>query len=156
MGRVGWGTRLAGGLAVLFAVGCAPDVAPQLPRQPVEKSLLWIGQAYMRSFDFDKPPKSDAPVRASLAEILQERGVRDLTVDDVLVSPRDGMPFVIRFGTKIETSGSRTILAHEQHGQNGRRFVLTAALVIAELGQDEFERDLAGKGPRPPDPATSL
>lgn len=143
---------LACGVVVAVALGCAKDEAPKIERPPVEDALLWIRQAYVMTHTAAGPPTDEETLRAGLAIVLKDRQVEHLTVDDALISPRDGKPFVIRMGTKTETTGSHTLLAYEQDGVDGKRYVLTAGLEIRKIGQAEFERDLAGQGPKPPPP----
>jgi hypothetical protein len=70
----------------------------------------------------------------------QEGGPVTLT-DEFLISPRDNKPIVIRYGLDLsqESAGSEPILAYEQDGYHGRRFVVYARTGnVEEIDEAQF------------------
>ena len=64
------------------------------------------------------------------------------TGDETFSSLRDGEPFVICWNVDITIpprwATSRPILAHERHGQNGSRYVLTTFANVELLSHEQF------------------
>jgi hypothetical protein len=120
-------------LASLMATGCRPS-APG--KDEHTSNLAHIGQAYDEATArLGRPPQDMDDLKPYL-----ERYGRP---DRILRSPHDGLPYVILWGRKIGnptfTSQPPTLLAYEQQGVGGTRYVLTAAGVMS-MTDDEFER----------------
>jgi hypothetical protein len=60
--------------------------------------------------------------------------------DEVLVSPNDGLPFVVRYGTKVGGVGGFPIVAYEQKGQDGKRYVANTQVRVWQVTDDELAR----------------
>ncbi len=127
----------------LMLVGCAARSVPS--EDPSVTNLRKIGQAYELASDLRHRPPHDAN---DLRRFFKELGVRG-DPDQVLRSPRDGQPYVILFGAALDAKGSQTILAFEQQGAEGRRYVLTLARGVKLLTQGEFDRATLAQGYAP-------
>ena len=82
---------------------------------------------------------------ASFEELAQfSREFQDEIQEDSLILPRDKQRMVIRYGVTLSAPGKQTpILAHEQNGFNGRRFVVFAGSNgVAEIDEMEFQKRL--------------
>lgn len=80
---------------------------------------------------------------ANFEELIQfSKGIQDEITEESLILPRDKQRMVIRFGVKLSTP-EKQILAHEQTGFNGRRFVIFAGgNGVAEIDEEEFQKSL--------------
>jgi hypothetical protein len=88
---------------------------------------------------------------ASFEELAQfSRGIQDEINEKELILPRDKQPMVIRYGLKLpppralrETDTDGPILAHEQTGVNGRRFVVFAGSNrVVEIDDGVFQQSV--------------
>ncbi len=80
---------------------------------------------------------------ANFEELVKfSRAIQDEINEESLILPRDKQRMVIRFGVKLSAPGKQ-ILAHEQTGFNGRRYVIFAGSnVVAEIDEGEFQESL--------------
>jgi hypothetical protein len=144
----------------LTATGCSrssPDaVSPQgtmVQRQLT--SVHWLYAKYLEKRQ--KTPADLADLRA-FGEMLPsvEGGPISLT-EDFLVSPRDKKPLVIRFGVTSREPPRKVaedappilpdgpLLAHEQDGERGKRFVVYAGSGrVEEVDETRFQ-ELSGQ-----------
>src|SRR5262245_38578597 len=60
--------------------------------------------------------------------------------DEVLVSPNDGLPFVVRYGTKVTNINGFPIVAYEQKGQDGKRYVANTQVRVWQVTEGELAR----------------
>ncbi len=75
------------------------------------------------------------------AKLDEQLNVSD--VEEVFVSPRDEKPFVVRYKTPMTVAGTHVpVLAHEEDGLNGKRFLAYANTKVEELDQRRFEAAL--------------
>jgi len=82
---------------------------------------------------------------ATFEELVQfSREIMDEIKEESLILPRDKQRMVIRYGVKLSAPGKQNpILAHEQTGFNGRRFVIFAGSnAVAEINEVEFQKNL--------------
>jgi hypothetical protein len=61
-------------------------------------------------------------------------------VDSLLVSPRDGQKYQIRYNLPMSRSGDSRAVAWEQTGQGGKRFVALAMGYVEQYGEEEFKQ----------------
>ena len=80
-----------------------------------------------------------------LRPFLEDQGDPDALV----VSPADGLPFVVFWGVDVRTAAYDTVIAYEQLGSAGKRFVLTASGVV-RLTDDELATADFPAGHQPP------
>jgi hypothetical protein len=120
---------------VARASGCSsnPAAAP-----PVEQNLHNIATAY------DKATKKTGRLPQSAEELkpfLQPFGDPDV----ILVSPNDGQPFVIHWDVVVfrpGPNGSRSILAHEAVGVDGKKYVIDNMKVVQQMTEAELNQAL--------------
>jgi hypothetical protein len=60
-------------------------------------------------------------------------------VDGLLVSPRDGQKYVIRYGVAINPGAINRALAWEQTGKDGARLVLLHSGEVSECDERDFK-----------------
>jgi hypothetical protein len=89
-----------------------------------------------------RPPATVEELRPFLAEVGKP--------DQLLFSPVDGRPYVILWGVDVRSTAVSTVLAYEQVGSMGRRYVLTATAVV-QLTDDELAAAEFPAGHRRPD-----
>jgi hypothetical protein len=134
----------------LFAIGslgCAPK--PESTEVEPIRDLNHIQRAYgIMVSGHNRPPRDMAEVR----KILDELHVGDLNpqADEVLVSSRDGEPYVIIMNANLGMADGRDeILAYEKTGVEGNRYVLLMSRDVRQISDDEFRRAKFAKGHRP-------
>src|SRR5262249_53852929 len=127
----------------LGPAGCSSG--PAKPEDPSMRNLRKIAQAYELANEMrGRPPRGGEELRGFLKE-LGEKG----DSDQILRSPRDGQPYVIIFGATLDVAAPATVLAYEQHGAGGTRYVLTVARDVKQMGEDEFAKASFAKGHKP-------
>jgi hypothetical protein len=135
---------------LLLAFGCSSSSTPIVVDQPLDKThenLLHVGTAYRRFCGEQKKPPTGPQ---DLEPLLQEFG----DPRQILVSPRDGQPFVICWGvdlTKpIPWAKSLPVLAYEKIGSGGSRWVLTTMRSIEQIDNGRFRSADFPPGQAPP------
>ena len=122
-------------LILLVLVAALPGCAKREP--PVDEgelNLRRIMQAYHFSMEpHGRPPRKVEDIKRQFKEIGETRDP-----DVILRSPRDGEPYVILFGHPFEALDRNTILAYEQKGKDGKRYVLTLSRDVKILSDEEF------------------
>lgn len=85
----------------------------------------------------------------SIPDVVREanRVPATSTPEDLLVSDRDGQPFVVRYGTPIRgmSATSAPLVVHERVGKDGKFLVGYANSNVAELTAPELEAALTQK-----------
>ena len=114
--------------------GCSSSKSTPRSEDPGVTNLRKIGQAY----DFFTQEKHRAPQNDDeLAPMFQELG-DNTSPAEILRSKRDGQPYVILYGPKMDSDSRAVILAHERDGAEGKRYVLTLDRMVREMTDDEF------------------
>jgi hypothetical protein len=138
---------LLAGLLILTLLGCTPQ--PSLVEKavdPTQQRLMLVGQAYRQfSREMRRPPRSAAELMPTLQQ--KEGG------QDALQSARDGQPFVISWGLDVmapRTGTERPVLAYEQQGFEGSRFVLSTMGNVELLPDGSFRESSFAPGFQPP------
>jgi hypothetical protein len=132
--------RLAGPLLV---AGCSSRPAGPVVQPDAAKNLGHIGLAYDRAtVALGHPPASPADLKPFLKPLGNP--------EDILRSPRDGLPYVIRWGVNFRklpiSSMPPPVIAYETEGANGSRYVLTV-MGIVPMSEGEFAKTTAAKRP---------
>jgi hypothetical protein len=99
-----------------------------------------------------RPPDDEAQfkqfVQTQGKETLASFGVTD--VSSLFVSSRDGKPYVIRYGQQALTgppgAGGSPVVAYEQEGVDGVRFVATSMGAVERVDEARF-KELVPGGP---------
>jgi hypothetical protein len=140
-----WLVRVILPAAAIIGVGLLMVRRPPPPVEPDESSgerLHKIGLAINEATArLGRPP-------ANLEELRPYVGEHG-DPDRLVVSPLDGQPFVILWGTDVRSVGYGTVLGYERSGTGGRRFVLTASTVL-QMTDEELNRADFPAGHQPP------
>ena len=128
--------RMVSVLLVACMIGCS-GVEP-VETQQLRSNMRGLAIAYGRfmSKHRGRPPKSEQQLRDFVdslgADFLQLADVE--SVDDMFISSRDGKPYVVLYGKRAE------IVAYEQEGVDGKRFVATSVGSTEEMDEDRFRQ----------------
>jgi hypothetical protein len=126
-------------LAGLGLSGCSPK--PVIVGSSKEfQNLIFIAQAYIDAADgkLGRPPNNVDELKPFL------EGMGD--PNEILVSPNDGLPYVIVWGVKP----GRSPIAYEQQGKDGQRIVVGSNLMPWRVTEEGFSRLRFPPGQKPP------
>jgi hypothetical protein len=126
-------TRLSRGIVVLvFALaglavgGCYGGSGPASSKDT--ENLTSIRKAYMAATNrLGRPPKNLEELKSSLSV--------EGNADELLVSPNDGLPYVIVFGADPR----KYVIAYEQKGVDGVRMVVDQTQLPKRIENDRFD-----------------
>lgn len=93
------------------------------------------------------PPKDAAALRKHIESRLPDLRANGVTsADDLLISPRDGEPFVVIVGQRLATPDDTEApwALYEATGAGGKRMIGSARGVVVELSPEEFAQQLPG------------
>lgn len=145
-----WQGGLRGWLiAVLctLALGCGTRTASQPQQQSRLKALAVLYGQYMGQHR-GQPPANEAEFKKfieSQAKTLSNNfGINDPA--SVFVSERDGKPYVIVYGKPsgpAELAGA-PVIAYEQEGSGGKRFVACSLGAVEEVDSARFRQLVPG------------
>ncbi len=121
--------------------GCATDEPTEDDR--VRAHLQQIVRAYASP---EQRPRDMEQLRSSVSD-MHAMGL-GVPADQAMVSPRDNQPFVVIFEPDASATGD-AILAYEQQGRDGKRWVVTMSGDIRLLADAEFSQATFAKK-RPP------
>ncbi len=147
-----------GVLALIALPGCKSD-PPEVPvaetnlRAVFEAFRGYAQEASERPEEFEgrEMPTSET----DLHKYLKEQGYEN--PEEALKSPNDGQPYVIYWGIPLneaddeDENNPQMVLAHEQHGVDGTRWVLFANGTVKRLSHADFEV-AKGRNPEPMPP----
>jgi hypothetical protein len=129
----------------MLCLGCGP--AGDSNRQAEESCLkpLAIYYAQFIPQHQGKPPKDEAEFKAFLKEPTNlqylERDFHISDVDAMFISTRDKKPYVIIYGPSTgEGPAGQPVIAYEQEGVNGKRFVASKMGAVEEVDSATFSR----------------
>jgi hypothetical protein len=143
---IGWSCLLLG----TALAGCSPSATRQpAPLTPVEENLKHIGEAYRdASVKLQRAPANIEEIKPYLTKYGDP--------DTFLRSPNDGQPYQIVWGiivlhyspgAKGQPAGPLgpggmpyMVLAYEQTGAQGKRYVLDAMLKVKTMSDEEFAK----------------
>jgi hypothetical protein len=131
-------------LATTGLAGCSAK--PVVMGSPAEKqNLLFIAQAYIDAAEgkLGRPPNNAEEFKSFLEEIGR---INNRNADDILVSPNDGLPYVIVWGQ----APGRYPIAYEQKGKEGKRLVIDSRLMPWSVTDEGFARLRLPPGHKPP------
>jgi hypothetical protein len=136
---------------LIFAVGLAclgcGGPSGESSRAREESGLKPLGIFYARFVPQHqgKPPKDEAEFKAylqepqNLEELKKVFNVPD--VDSMFVSSRDKKPYVVIYGpTSGEGPAGQPVVAYEQEGVNGKRFVASKMGAVEEVDEARFRK----------------
>jgi hypothetical protein len=141
------------GMAIAGLVGCAKAPPPETVSpngSATQNRLTTIGWLYTLHVDLHgKPPTNYADFNRFAEKLSPANGGPSALPEPFLISPTDGKPIVIRYGIKFPPDPNRSktaglpadgpIVAHEEVGANGRRFVVFAGSSrVEQLDEEQF------------------
>jgi hypothetical protein len=122
-----------------LAAGCSGGSAR--PPFTSEENLRLIGVAYQQaSAKVGHPPHDVEELKPTLKRYGDP--------ETLLVSPGDGKPFTIRWGTpalRPGPGGTRPVLAYESDGVEGKKYVLDNMLAVKQMTDAELGQALQAK-----------
>lgn len=91
-----------------------------------------------------QPPASEEEFKAFLKTMSPE-ALRSFNVSDtetLFVSTRDQKPYVVKYGkaTGPAGPGGVPVIAYEQEGVGGRRYIATSVGAVQEVDETEFRK----------------
>lgn len=127
--------RLLLAWAVLGAAlaGCSSPPPPK-QEEPAIVNLRKLVQAYdIAEYRLRHPPRNEE-------ELVRFFGEVDLKgpPEKVLRSPRDGQPYVILYGARLDPGAMGTILGYEKEGSEGKRYVIMLSRDVKLMSNEEF------------------
>jgi hypothetical protein len=131
-------TRAFSGILSIIACACLPacssSKSPPRTEDPGVTNLRKIGQAYEHfTSEKHRAPRNDDELKPMFNELGD-----NTNPDEILRSKRDGQPFVIYYGAKMDSDARDVVLAHEKDGADGKRYVLTLDRMVVEMSDAEF------------------
>lgn len=130
-------------LAVVLTTGCTgPQNASSEREQSNLKPLAILYGQFMGQHR-GQPPKNIKDFKefaASKSEMLNQFKVAN--ADALLTSSRDGEPYIVVFGKASGPPGpgGAPVIAYEQTGKDGKRWIATSIGAVAEVDEAEFRR----------------
>ena len=134
--------------APLVAAGLAgcqsePDMFQE---EEVKANLRQINKAYWAHLGYHQRPPTPEELRIGVQTF------HDLDMgrpaDEAFMSPRDKQPFVIVYGAG-DAERPDAILAYEQQGAEGTRWVITMSQEMKQLTEEEFKKAVFAKNHKP-------
>ncbi len=142
------GTILFSALLAFALAGCSPGGKASAPLQ--ESNLKPLGLLYGQFMGQHqgRPPESEAEFKKFIQEkglgMLKQFNVPD--VDSLFISPRDKQPYVVLYGPPKGPPGlaGQPVIAYEQVGVRGRRFVTNSLGTVEEVDEAKFRELVPG------------
>jgi hypothetical protein len=134
--------------------GCSGQVNPESALAKANETNLQrlanLYVAFQSENNWVGPPdeaKFKEFLRTYSPKKLTRIGIDPAATDQLFVSERDNQPFKIRYSVVGSMMGSQEPVIFESEGINGERQVGFTDMSVREVGSDEYEQLLAGKGP---------
>lgn len=147
-----WAGILAVGgvVGVVGLAGCGGGSRESLQReQSTLKPLAILYGQYIGQHRGQPPPNEQA-----FREFIQQQGPEVLksfhvsSIDELFISPRDGKPYKILYGEAAKKGppgpAGSPVIAYEQEGRGGRRWVASAMGAIEEVDDARFKQLVPG------------
>jgi hypothetical protein len=136
-----WRIGLLVGLALVM--GCrGPQNASQQTESSGLKPLAVFYGRYL-SQHRGQPPQSEAEFKQFLATMSPEdlKSFNLASADEVLVSSRDKLPYVVMYGAKPggPMLNGAPLIGYEQQGVNGKRYVGNWLGAVEEVDEAKFK-----------------
>jgi hypothetical protein len=129
-------------LCLQFAIGCTSQKAASgLSRE--NSHLRWLIRLYIQAGQQGRQPKSEKELKQFIAgmpadfreRVLSSAGVS--SVDDLFVSERDRLPYVV-FYDRAPAGVTSGVIAFEQQGVDDRRYVGYSIGIVEEADEERF------------------
>lgn len=137
-------SALLGAILASVTSGCREGVKA---REDIRLSMLVRFYAAYMHMHHDQPPGDAAEFRRYIDEVGEDalkRGTAT-TIEELFTSPRDNLPYVIVYGKQAMPLLERDVVAYEQIGKDGRRFVGFRLGYVEELDGAAFSKLIPAK-----------
>lgn len=129
-------------LCAAFGLGCGSPATHSVNNDDVQLRLLGRLYGEFMAQNSDRPPRDEAQFKEFLGrstDLLKSQGIASL--EDLLISPRDGQPIMILYGEKIidDTPNGFPWIAYESQGVNGKKCLIGARGNVEEMTQEQVE-----------------
>ncbi len=91
-----------------------------------------------------KQPADESAFLAYVNRKLAERGAEAVDSGELLTSPRDGEPYVVRYGEVSSRNQASNFVAYEKTGANGTRLIVSELAISREVDDAELQSLLSG------------
>ena len=125
--------------------GCGETEIPKIPDD--QQNINYILRAYCK---FNGEQQRTAASLDELKPLLKEFG----DPEKIILSPRDGQPYVLVGGLvigRMPSGGELPVVAYERQGVNGKRQVVDLRGKIRELTPEEFKQLKFPPSHKPPE-----
>ncbi len=112
-------------------------------RIAIENVAKWY-QLYLAN-NAEKQPADEEAFVAFINAKLAERGQGAVDRKKLLTSPRDGEPYVIRYGKVNTKDQEHNLVAYEKNGINGKKLIVSELARSQEVDESELQSLLLGK-----------
>ncbi len=126
----------------LVAVGCRGS---QTQSSDVEQShikVLAISYGLFTGRHRGQPPANEKAFREYVESRNSDRVKNIGGIDQMFISERDQKPYVVFYGKDVQKNNG--VVAYEQEGSGGKRFVADDLGVIEELDEEQFRARVPG------------
>jgi hypothetical protein len=130
--------------SLLLHGGCrGAGSRPQPPTEAhLQKLAVFLGR-YAAQHQGQSPP-DEAAFRQFLAGLdpPELAAMQIANIDEILVSPRDNQPYVVRYGLQagVPSPTGSPVVAYEQSGVGGRRYVAYQLGGVEEIDESRFRQ----------------
>ncbi|MFO0865277.1 MAG: hypothetical protein U0744_11620 [Gemmataceae bacterium] len=121
-------------LLLVFLGGCGSSPPPN--HEPTLTQLVSLYGRYVGQHKGSPPPNEQ-----SLKEFVKKVDP-NRNLDELMTSPRDKQPYVVRYGVKPTMGGQQPVIAHEAVGVGGKKLVGLGAGEVKELDAAALEAAL--------------
>ncbi len=131
-----------GAVALLLAFGgCQSAEKPEVPqgRITIKRLAILYGQ-----FAGGRPPRDEEEFRKFVEKNKSRVPVAVDTQEDLFISPRDGKPYVILYGSEAQKHQQSGLAIYEQEGVNGLRQVAFTIGMVEEVDDAWLQEILSG------------
>lgn len=132
-------------VTVLALTGCgrgSNDPPSVEALMAIENVAKWY-QLY-RADHGGKQPADEGAFLVFINSKLAERGQETTDREELLTSPRDGEPYVIRYGEVSSRDQERNLVAYEKIGANGMKLIVSELARSREVDESELQSLLSG------------
>jgi hypothetical protein len=128
-----------------FCGGCSENLSAEREQSNLKPLTVFYGQ-YLGQHR-GQPPANEQDFRNFLQTLAKDRlaSMQVKSIDELFISPRDGKPYVILYVPAAKASGelpSTTVIAYEQEGKGGKRFIARMLGAIEELDEAQFKKQI--------------
>ena len=110
--------------------------------------LRQIGRAYgVILGGKNRPPRDIDEIKGVLSDLHKDG--QNPPAEEVLKSPRDGEAYVVIMGVNLGSGKSSDILAYEQKGADGKRYVFDMNYEVRQVADAEFAQAAFAQGHKP-------